>query len=165
MRGDSCDIIDPQYLVGCFARFASGFSPAAPLDGEGGDLWRLLLRPFHARWVNAHLSAAQAKVAGVSERDRINNDAADRACLELAAAHPPFARSPRRPGGSTCCCYCGPVRHCKRPLLNTARPAAQSCAGGELVGAMRCAHAATSRGPGPRSCPFSTQLATLSYTR
>jgi hypothetical protein len=60
-----------------------------PWSTENWDLWRLLLRPFPVMWVRAHRSAAQAIAAGVSERDRFGNDAADTACSALAAAHPP----------------------------------------------------------------------------
>jgi hypothetical protein len=89
MCGGATAIIDAQYLIGCFARCAAGRPPAALLDSENGDLWRLLLRPFPVRWVKAHLTAAQAVVVGVSERDRLGNDSADVACSMLAAANNP----------------------------------------------------------------------------
>ena len=41
------------------------------------------------KWVKAHLTAAQAVVAGVSERDRLGNDSADVACSTLAIANNP----------------------------------------------------------------------------
>ena len=59
------------------------------LDSDSGDLWRLLIRPFAIKWVKAHLTAAQAVAAGVSERDRLGNDAADVACSTLATSHNP----------------------------------------------------------------------------
>jgi hypothetical protein len=89
MCGGSSAIIDAQYLIGCMARCAGGLPPAALLDSPNGDLWRLLLRPFPVRWVKAHLSAAQAVVAGVSESDRLGNDAADKACSGLAICNNP----------------------------------------------------------------------------
>ena len=49
----------------------------------------MLLRPFPVKWVKAHLTAAQAVVAGVSERDRLGNDSADVACSTLAIANNP----------------------------------------------------------------------------
>jgi hypothetical protein len=84
MCGGASAIIDAQYLIGCMARCAGGLPPAALLDSANGDLWRLLLRPFPVRWVKAHLTTAQAVEAGVSERDRLGNDAADIACSRLA---------------------------------------------------------------------------------
>jgi hypothetical protein len=84
MCGGASAIIDAQYLIGCMARCAGGLPPAALLDSANGDLWRLLLRPFPVRWVRAHLTTAQAVEAGVSERDRLGNDAADIACSRLA---------------------------------------------------------------------------------
>jgi hypothetical protein len=89
MCGGAAAIIDAQYLIGCFARCADGRPPAALLDSENGDLWRLLLRPFPVKWVKAHLTADQAVVAEVSERDRLGNDSADVACSTLAVANNP----------------------------------------------------------------------------
>ena len=82
-------IIDAQYLIGCMARCAAGQPPAALLDSKNGDLWRLLLRPFPVKWVKAHLTAAQAVIDGVSERDRLGNEAADVACSFLVIANNP----------------------------------------------------------------------------
>ena len=87
--GGAAAIIGAQYLIGCFARCDGGQPPAALLDSENGDLWRRLLRPFPVKWVKAHLTAAQAVVAGVSERDRLGNDSADVACSTLASANNP----------------------------------------------------------------------------
>jgi hypothetical protein len=89
MCGGASAIIDAQYLIGCMARCAGGLPPAALLDSANGDLWRLLLRPFPVRWVKAHLTSAQAVGAGVSERDRLGNDAADVSCSRLAASNNP----------------------------------------------------------------------------
>ena len=89
MCGGASAIIDAQYLIGCMARCAGGHPPAALLDSDNGDLWRLLLRPFPVKWVKAHLTAAQAADAGVSERDRLGNDAADVACSTLASSNKP----------------------------------------------------------------------------
>jgi hypothetical protein len=89
MCGGSNAIIYAQYLVGCFLRCANGLVPAALLDWENGDLWRCLLRPLPVKWVKAHLTAAQAVLAGVSEEDRWGNDAADVACSSLANLNKP----------------------------------------------------------------------------
>ena len=85
MCGGTEAIIDAQYLIGCMARCSGGEPPAALLDSDNGDLWRLLVRPFPVKWVKAHLTAAQAVVAGVTEHDRLGNNAADVACSTLAA--------------------------------------------------------------------------------
>ena len=89
MCGGASAIIDAQYLVGRMARCAGGLPPAALLDSGNGDLWRLLLRPLPVKWVKAHLTADQAVLAGVSERDRLGNNAADVACSTLANLNNP----------------------------------------------------------------------------
>jgi hypothetical protein len=90
MCGGATAIIDAQYLIGCMARCAGVQPTAALLDSKNGDLWRLLLRPFPVRWVKAHLTCAQAVLAGVSERDRLGNDAADVAGSTLAVSNNPY---------------------------------------------------------------------------
>jgi hypothetical protein len=82
--GDTIAVIDAKYLTFCLARCIGDICPAALLEGKNGDLWRLLLRQVSLEWVKAHLTAIQAEALGISEEDRLGNDAADSAASTLA---------------------------------------------------------------------------------
>jgi hypothetical protein len=60
--------------------------PPALLDGDNGDLWRLLAKTCPVYWVRAHQTSAAAAALGITEMDRLGNDAADRAASGLAKA-------------------------------------------------------------------------------
>jgi hypothetical protein len=70
---------------------AGGLPAAALLSSANGDLWALLSRQVSLHWVPSHLDVEGAAAAGVSEVDRLGNEAADIACSTLARACSPAA--------------------------------------------------------------------------
>ena len=90
-------VIDAQYLIGCMSRCAGGLPLPALVQGPNGDLWMLLAKTWPLAWVRAHRTVQQAAALGISEEDRLGNDAADVAAGELAAMiAPPRALVERR---------------------------------------------------------------------
>jgi hypothetical protein len=89
--GEAHAVIDAKYLTFCLGRCIGNTCPAALLEGKNGDLWRLLLRQVSLTWVKAHLTALQAEALGISEEDRLGNDAADLAASSLARTIAPSA--------------------------------------------------------------------------
>jgi hypothetical protein len=71
------------------AKCGGDICPASLLEGENGDLWRLLLRQVSVEWVRAHLTACQAEDLDIDETDRLGNDAADFAASSLARSIAP----------------------------------------------------------------------------
>ena len=87
--GEALAVIDAKYLTFCLAKCNGDICPASLLEGENGDLWRLLLRQVTLEWVRAHLTAPQAAALSIDELDRQGNDAADIAASTLARSIAP----------------------------------------------------------------------------
>jgi hypothetical protein len=87
--GEAEAVIDAKYLTFCLAKCGGDICPASLLEGENGDLWRLLLRQVSVEWVRAHLTARQAEDLEITETDRQGNDAADIAASSLARSIAP----------------------------------------------------------------------------
>ena len=90
--GDTLAVTDARYLHLCLSTHEVSSLPASLLQGRNGDLWALLLRSVPTTWVRAHLTAAEARLHGMTELDRLGNDAADRLAKATAEAGLPSQR-------------------------------------------------------------------------